>query len=595
MSNFSYKKHLDFLRGVSNYFNSTTDPHSRNFCDKHGIEHIGKTAYSIAIDLFLHEEGNDEEYLNRARQRAMRVVSRQFEVEGRYVYLPDGNEKWNMSQRVIDAGAATDMLATFLLSAGSKLAKEERESISSVVYKNADTYLTEASVEKAPTNQRLWGATGLASAYTLFKKPEWAEALRSSVSRSLSEMRGDGSFPYVTAYEGYGMDSSAKDITPYYHSRHVVFLWHVLDSLGGDQAKEIHDLLLATDFLIGLYQADGLKNIALETKHWYFLSPYEVASNSYDAYAFLRAYRQTGEDKYAHYALLALNHLYRHQQEDGSLIDHYGSEVNFQCKYFWNSHCAWLTRIADDVKNLEKKSFTPTVSHNCTLAPSGIVNVNNGAVAFILRGAKTPRRVIMGPMIGGGSLVYFGTKEMKFTNLLQMKILPSRVPGNFHLTETVLNPGYWWRIRGKDLKALLIYARIELRAFSISGFLQRMRIVWQETFSLKNHASSMYVTDVKIEHRGATINVSDAGLARRDGKKISGYSLERIINYSETAIVIQEKIIVTAAQKGSLVYVLPDVSSDLELSGTLETSVSKRMISISSGQGVACIKYCMKA
>ncbi|MEY2665229.1 MAG: hypothetical protein RLZZ480_334 [Candidatus Parcubacteria bacterium] len=552
---FSIKKHNDFLRMVSDFFESGTDAQHRNFCKKHHIEHIGKTAYSIGIDLYLYDLYKDEQYYTRAYNRAFRVSSQLKQVNNSYVYLPDGDERWNMSQRVIDAGAATDMLATFLLKVGHKVTKEEYEVLADTVTKNADTYLVDASVHKAPTNQRLWGATGLASAYTLLQKEEWTEALRASVERSLSEIRADGSIPYITAYEGYA-DASYKEITPFYHSRHAAYAWHVLDALGGDNTKELELLIKSTDFLIGLYQPGGRKCLQLETKHWYFLSEYEISSNSYDVYSFLRAYECTKNPKYAYYAAEALEQLYAHQLKNGALDDHKGYGVNFQCQHFWNGNTCWLTRIANLVTELNAIEFT-LEPHALHFKDSGVINVRTEDAAFIVRGSKVEPRGAMGSKIGGGSLVYVGNSKSNFKDLLGAWTFGyKKVPGNFHAIKKSKEDEH--HLPYKTFKALVLYALIELRARSLPGVWQRLKIVGRELLYRRNHYSSMFVCDAAMRLEGTTVTVEGGGLAKWNGEKNPQINLKRQYTLQGENVLVRESLQAGPEGWGSrLYYVLP--------------------------------------
>jgi len=563
IATFSIKKHNDFLKGVSDFFESGTDAQSRNFCKKHHIEHIGKTAYSIGIDVYLYKLHGDEKYFKRAYRRAFRVISKLENVNGSYVYLPDGPERFNMSQRVIDAGAATDMLATFLSEVGNKLSPEEHEKVSKAIRKNVETYLVKASVEKAPTNQRLWGATGLASAYKLIQKEEWTEALRASVERSLGEIKEDGSIPYITAYEGYA-DASYNEITPFYHSRHAAYAWHVLDTLAGDNTKEVELLIKSTDFLIGLYQADGRKCMQLETKHWYFLSEYEISSNSYDVYSFLRAYECTGDNKYAYYAAIALEQLYAHQLKNGALDDHIGYGVNFQCQHFWNGNTFWLTRIAHLVETLESKQFTlPSMS--VAYKSADLIKIVIEDVSVLVRGAKVPYGYHMGPKVGGGSLVYVGFGKDKYKNLVPCTYTNMFAAANWHWTRDQYFSSN--RISYSKGKTLLYYALIELRSGGIVGFLQRLKVLGVFVFT-KEHLSSQFCLTPEIDiENGTEISVINGSLCDMTGKGCLG-NITRKYSIVGGKLLMEETFSGALPQQGDLFYTLPlGTVSEIEVNG----------------------------
>ena len=61
---------------------------------------------------------------------------------------------------------------------------------------NAATYLAEKVTATAITNQRLWGAMGLATAARWRPVPDWTDAVRLALESALDEQRADGSWAY---------------------------------------------------------------------------------------------------------------------------------------------------------------------------------------------------------------------------------------------------------------------------------------------------------------------------------------------------------------------------------------------------------------
>jgi len=78
---------------------------------------------------------------------------------------------------------------------------------------------------------------------------------------------------------------SLHDVSSYYQSRHLSFLFGVADKVGHTfTGSEIDRLVRAADFLCALYAPDGTKSIEVEAKHWYWKGDgtYEWASACFD-------------------------------------------------------------------------------------------------------------------------------------------------------------------------------------------------------------------------------------------------------------------------------------------------------------------------
>jgi hypothetical protein len=341
---------IGFLRGISDYFWQQTAPDGSLVCPKHKVEHTGKNVYAALIDAKLHRLIGDEQYFERARRRVMRTVEKlgRDPEHGAWIFFPGRWAERNMANSVIDGGACADVLCTFYLQYRDALSAEESKQILDAVYKHADTYLRNASVEKAVTNRRLWGATGLAAAWRVFGEPSWREAVLTSITRSLNEQNADGSFfyyPHATEYSPY---LAVHDLAPYYHSRHMAFAYYALEQISEPLESYADALRRGIEFLLAITHPNGVKEMRLETKRWYWESDYEVASNPFD-YALLKAYEHTGEARFLHYATLAYRQLVRHQLKDGGMTSHIGVQHNVQCRVFWNGHVAWAARVIERV------------------------------------------------------------------------------------------------------------------------------------------------------------------------------------------------------------------------------------------------------
>src|SRR5436190_18299279 len=249
-------------------------------CPEHHVAHTGKLARAIVLDLALLDAGGGERSWQRAVERARYVVSRLAPdpEHGALIYLPGRLDPRNCSTSAIDSGECTGALAALLAHPrAASLAPEDRAPIERAVERNAETYLRTAVVEKEITNQRLWGAMGLAAAYRVMPRPTWLEALRESVRRSLDEQRADGSWAYQPDAPRHGAFGGAADTTVYYHGRCLAFLMHVLeaapDLVEGDRWWPAVER--GIEFLAGVTAPDGLKPLALEGKRWFWDGWYE--------------------------------------------------------------------------------------------------------------------------------------------------------------------------------------------------------------------------------------------------------------------------------------------------------------------------------
>lgn len=551
------KKLNDFLTGVSDFFAKHTDENGRNFCAKHKVEHVGKTVYSIGIDIHLFNSTGEDKYKDRVIKRAKRIITLIGEEKGTHFFIPTGDPKWNMSNRIIDSGAAVDMLSLVLLNADKlSVDKQLLSEISSVVETCSDTYLVINAVKKDHTNQRLWGATGLGTSYKFFKKEEYKKAIQDSCERSFNEYLEDGSIPYVTDEGGLKTHSSIVDTTTYYHSRHIAFMSYALDSVG-DLDEELFSRMKPTiDFLIGMYQANGVKNIRLETKRWYFTSSYEIASHSYDVHALALAYRYTKDPKYAYYAVESLKQLYKHQvRDDGGIEDHLGETSNFQCPYFWNSHCAWLTRVYDVVEDLFEAAEEFCPHHEDWFENTQLLNFRNENYAFMVRGNKKPTDSLWGPSIGGGSLLYFGSKENKFKNELKTEECGYNQPANFYIKKFKWNPKEWFNLPFSNIRAHLYHIKIELRASNYSVAWYKTKNLMKKELSFFRYYSSHNCLNTKVNRHTNEI-IFHGRLANFLGDTYDSIKTIRSYKYVDGSLQVTEKISSPTHIK-KISYILP--------------------------------------
>ncbi len=582
-----------FLKNISGYFDKQTRENGSLICPKHHIEHTGKNVYSIIIDLKLWRETGEEKYFERAKRRALRTAENLVRDpdNGAWIFWPGRLDGRNMSNSVIDSGAASDTLSEFIIRAEGKLSHDEEEKIKNAIFKNCDTYLKSASVGKELTNQRLWGSTGLASAYRIFKKKDWKEAVLASIERSLSEMLEDGTFPYHPNYEEYGIYRGICDTTPFYHSRHIAFIYWSLETLGESAVPYSERLIRATNLLVGMYQENGVKNMNLETKRWYFLSDYEVASNPYDIYALYKTYQMSGNKIYLFYAQKALKKLMEHQLKDGGVTSHFGKEKNFQCRIFWNANCAWPAKIIED------KGLSDTVKWNGEYLKhfknSDIAKFRNKNYSCILRGGKQSMNVAWGPRAGGGSLLYFGKKDNDWENELSFGEWSSKDPLNFYAEiGKKTNLLEFLEENKKDLRALLYYAKTEILAgnFKTVWFRAKdwLKKVLKRDKEIASHFSTGVKTNIDYENKKA---VFETVLSRRSGKQIPALRLKREYGFLDDCLKIRETLELDDGIAEAVTYNKHPMMNNLKITANLKFKESHSKISFLGGKGKIEISF----
>lgn len=419
-------------------------------CPIHGVAHTGKLARAIVLDLALLDATGNDAFWQQAVQRAEYVVSRLAPdpEHGALVYFPGRLDPRNCSNSVIDSGECTDALSRLLLHhRATDLLSSPRQAILDAVTANAGSYLQDAVVEKEITNQRLWGAMGLASAFRLTGQASWSAALRGSLQRSLAEQLPDGAWGYQPSAERDGAFRGAADVTLYYHSRCLAFILHVLDAVPDLwNTPGVHDgVVRALEFLSAVITPDGLKPLALEGKRWFWDGSYEVGSNAYDIFALLRGAERFGVPRWRHQASQGWAQLWRHQLANGSIqacLER--GRHDFVCPDFHTADLAWTAQALASLlppSSVESSGAPNTpesrnaarvtgagpaqtasrmpgevdiASRQPTRAPlifpaSGIVRLENELAVALFRVAKQPRNTQFGGAIGGGALAYLGS------------------------------------------------------------------------------------------------------------------------------------------------------------------------------------------
>ena len=540
---------IDFLKGISDYFWDQTEANGQLICPKHRIEHTGKNCYSIFIDTKLFEIANDEKYFKRAKSRALRTVEKlcrdpEF---GRFIFYPGRLHDKNMSDNIIDGGACVDSLVHFLKVFDDKVKDREREEILDAIFKHCDTYLKTFAVEKPVTNRRLWGATGLASGYTIFKEETWKEALIASIERSFGEQKEDGSFFYQPNYKDYDIYEGVYDVTTYYHSRHIAFAVHVLEQLNLVK-KYLENLKKGLDFLIAMYQPNGLKNLCLETKRWYWESEYEVVSHAFDIYALIKGYEYTNQEIYERYARKSFKRILEHCLSDGGITSHQGRQNNFQCRIFWNGHLAWLTKV---IENVQADDPTEDSIFYKIFSDAQVVKFEGANICAILRGGKAPINIDWGCPVGGGSLLYFSSKKEGWENKLKIKRWVPLIDNNF-----IFLPNFWeeiinfpkltrlfFKVNRMEIGARIVRANDELMNRGILFYFKYLfkHILIKYLSEIRGTHTTQWATECEIITTGDGVQFV-LHPSRRNGDLLDDTSVERFYTFKEDELIVEEKI-----------------------------------------------------
>ena len=302
-------------------------------CRKHHVEHTGSNCYLLDFYCELGE-------VEKAKKLVAYLFGLVVDTPGGKVFYPGHINPMNMSQNVIDTGAAVDSISRFLHLHRSSFTQAEHTEYGAKLREVAETYLNSAAAEKSLTNQRLWGLTGLASYARYAGTHVYDDIIRKSIEQAFADMTVDGFFLYMPHASEHGNFEGYEGITAFYQSRCTAFIRYSLEAAGMDTAPYVERLRKSERALLSMYRADGVKDMRMECKRWYWQSTYEVASAGFDAYALAHSHEPEAAT-----ALHNLMYQTRRHFFEGHLHSHLGAPVNFQCPIFWTAHLAWLVRV----------------------------------------------------------------------------------------------------------------------------------------------------------------------------------------------------------------------------------------------------------
>lgn len=386
-------------------------------CPEHHIEHTGKSAGALllAVELMKHgDEGEADALFAFARRVALRITSR-LEREGDstcFTFRPGRHDPYNCSNSVIDGGACSDALAAFVMTAGERLAAEEREALARASVLHAQTYLRYCIVDKGIPAQCAWAMTGAAQAYRLSGHEVLRVACEVGAERLRGIQRGDGSVPYHPVEWG-AEHPGAADASAFYQSRVHAFTAFALDAVLGPEEAATRDSGFGAglDFLHGLQGPDGIKTAAVEAKPWYWRSAYEVASHPFDVAAFAAEWRRTRAPRAASALAASWRAWLAHLGRDGRPASHTppqgagsNSTRSYQCAFFWAAHASWMARSLPEIEEALAADQGSPPGQECRVRHfegADLARLDTPRFSAWVRGARPPGSAFHGSPAGG--------------------------------------------------------------------------------------------------------------------------------------------------------------------------------------------------
>ncbi|MFQ5977128.1 MAG: hypothetical protein ACE5OZ_03225 [Candidatus Heimdallarchaeota archaeon] len=381
-------------------------------CKKHGgIEHIGKSAYLAQCFYFMAEATNNPA-LKRKAASIMEHILRHHYGEERYFglrypyFFPGTENQLAGTNNIIVGGSVVDTLAILLndtqnLFRNPDIARKAAED-------HIKSYLATSSqtgkiISSEIPNQRLWGATGVASFAEFCKDDvqDLKDAVICSVETSLNDLNPNGGFAY------HPKDRGLNEVSPYYHSRHIAFIIYSLERIGCQSIvlKYRIPLMKAIEYLKGITTKTGMKAHFTEVKTYYMGDMVELGSYAYDLYVFLRAFEIFNDRE-------SLTFFRRGLRFVANNFDNYMVDVPLendlyrQCSIFWLGHYAWLAKMLPFLKIASEnlQSVISSLNNDAISANRSqeFVKLENKKLSAVVLLKKREFRETVGRRIGGG-------------------------------------------------------------------------------------------------------------------------------------------------------------------------------------------------
>lgn len=549
-----HRELLDPLRRVLDWLIRHRDGESGALvCPFHGIEHTGKTACAVILAVELARWANGDErgrLIEFARAQCARITAR-LEREGDstcFTFRPGRHDPFNCSNSVIDGGACSDALASFVLEFGDDVPAADRDAFARASVLHAQTYLRYAIVDKGVPAQCAWAMTGAAKAYRLSGHEVLRYACEVGAQRILDLQNADGSVPYHPVELG-AEHPGASDASAYYQSRVHAFVAHACEVAGVELGPEARaSMLRGFDFLHALQGPNGVKTAAVEAKPWYWGARYEVASHPFDVAAFASEWRTFEAPR----ALTALRASWRawlaHLAPDGEPRSHLDESVprsrTYQCSFFWAAHACWIARSLPELQRALVSEVEGGVECSSDTVDTGIARFSDVDLVRIdapryvawIRGRRLPGNAAHGSPVGGG-LVRVASRTSG-RDLFVARPFERRPEGAWSGRAGWPSLGRGWRAGREDLRFSTWVARNLWRGGerSRAGF-EPLRAARRSVLDFASHAvSTAFDREPRIETTVDEVRI-EGRFARRDGSQVGARTVTTYRPSSEGLVV----------------------------------------------------------
>ncbi|MFT5199204.1 MAG: hypothetical protein ACI87O_001868 [Planctomycetota bacterium] len=528
-------------------------------CPEHGIEHTGKNAGAVvmACELARLGVGDLQAHFEFAKQQSLRIASRleREEDSTAWTFRPGRHDPFNCSNSVIDGGACSDALGTFLQRFGDRLAEAERAELQRACVLHAQTYLRYAAFGKGIPAQRGWGLTGIATAF----QQSGHEVLRYSTVEATREifglMHADGSFAYHPLEQQPG-HAGASDVSAYYQSRPTAFVMFALQAVGEDPTAEAWagPLRKQLRFLAALYGPRGIKVGGMEAKPWYHGAEYEVASHPFDVYALARGARLFHDADLARCAVNSFRAWAAHLEEDGQPRSHApgpGRGRSYQCSTFWAGHSQWIARALEDLAWIEEQGLAQaqpsTVGARVTwFEQAQLARLEDARVVAWVRGARPANNLDHGSRSGGGLLRV--VRKSTGEELLQRGAASIAFEAQWHSTTGKFSILRAWRLNKKELRFSVWKARNALRTRGLlAAMAEPLYALRDGIFGYaKGVGSSAFATRARVDCDSQRVRLFSE-LCLRGGEPMPGIAIQREYQVDGEGLLVVETV-----EEGSL-------------------------------------------
>ncbi len=522
-------------------------------CPEHSIEHTGKNAGAVvmACELAGLGVGEGERLFEFAKQQGLRIAGR-LEREGEsacWTFRPGRHDPFNCSNSVIDGGACSDALGTFLECFGDRLSQAERTLLERACVLHAQTYLRYAAFDKSIPAQRAWALTGVAQAYRQSKHEVLRYATAEGARELMELMHGDGSFSYHPLHGNPG-HPGASDVSAFYQSRPTAFTMFALQAVGEDLTRPLwaEPLRKQLRFLASLYGPKGIKLGGIEAKPWYHGAEYEVASHPFDVFALARGARLFADAQLARAAVNSFRAWASHVDADGFPQSHkpgVGRHKSYQCVTFWAGHTQWMARAIKDLAWIEGEGLadTPEIGGPAVVLfeDAQLARLEDDRVVAWVRGSKPVNNLDHGSRRGGGLLRV--VSKLTGEELLARDALALGDEAEWTRRVGIASLHRGWKLNREEIRFSIWKARNALRT----------RGVWaaggEPWFVLKhgllggasNKASTAFACTAKLEALPMGVRLQTR-LAHRGGNPVSDSRIQREYAVDGQGLLVRETV-----------------------------------------------------